>query len=257
LFEIVFLIHRPSVILQQKLPNQRLIAFPFDIESATDFAREKFEYFWSVNPGEINSYLMNRDIFSENPVDESHIRNLLMIKTAFVDEVPPANLEMCVHWARKKFQDLFYNYVLNVLHVHPIDSEVRLYSIFILSLFLLQFVFVFYQNHRGGKFWSGCKLQAPNPIEFNPKDMIHMGFIVSASNLRAHMYGIKERIDPFTCLSALADYVVPPFVPRVQYNSDFGRLFDRWDTQIPAQEFADINQLRDFLVSTLPSKSSF
>jgi hypothetical protein len=82
-----------------------------------------------------------------------------------------------------------------------------------------------------------------------------MGFIVSASNLRAQMYGIKGRVDQFTCPSILAACIVLPF-EHVPCKGNFGHLY-QWDTKIPTEEFADINQLRDYLVSTLPSESSF
>lgn len=42
---------------------------------------------------------------------------------------------------------------------------------------------------KGAKFWSPPK-RAPVPIDFDANDAVHMGYVVSAANLRAFVFGL-------------------------------------------------------------------
>jgi ubiquitin-activating enzyme E1 len=41
----------------------------------------------------------------------------------------------------------------------------------------------------GAPFWSGSK-RPPAPLDFDPDDPLHLGFVKAAANLRATNYGI-------------------------------------------------------------------
>jgi ubiquitin-activating enzyme E1 len=71
----------------------------------------------------------------------------------------------------------------------------------------------------GTKFWSGSK-RCPKALDFDLESVDsdagmrnHFDFIVAAANLRASMYGIAGNTDEAYFRKALADIIVPDFVP--------------------------------------------
>jgi ubiquitin-activating enzyme E1 len=65
----------------------------------------------------------------------------------------------------------------------------------------------------GALFWSGPK-RVPTPIVFDPKDQLHMDFIIASANLRAFNYGIKGHADKEQITVTLSNIIVPEFSPK-------------------------------------------
>ena len=80
----------------------------------------------------------------------------------------PSDFDGCIAMARNKFQKLYHNDSLQLLHVYPLD----------------------FTDPSGRPFWSLPK-RPPKDMKFDPDDIIHRNFIAAFACLKAQMYGIK------------------------------------------------------------------
>lgn len=76
-------------------------------------------------------------------------------------------LKNCLEKARKKFQSLYVNQILQLLHTYPLDKETA----------------------EGRPFWSLPK-RPPSPIDFDPTNEVHATFVGSYACLLAGIYKI-------------------------------------------------------------------
>ena len=66
---------------------------------------------------------------------------------------------------------------------------------------------------KGERFWSGNK-RCPHPLKFSVKKTVNLDFIVAASNLLAHIYGIPQTRDR-EAIAQQADQIhMPEFKPK-------------------------------------------
>ena len=105
----------------------------------------------------------------------------------------PEDFAACVGWARRRFQQCFHNSIAQLLHNFPVAQVTA----------------------AGHPFWSGSK-RAPTPLQFDPADPVHLGYIKAAANLRATNYGLEAPCwdDDASILAALQQVHVPAFAPR-------------------------------------------
>lgn len=103
----------------------------------------------------------------------------------------PLSFSACVAWARIKFEEMYNNNIQQLLFNFPKDSV----------------------TSSGQPFWSGPK-RAPEPIQFDPNDPIHMDFVVYAANLHAFNYGLKGETDREYFRKELENVIVPEFRPK-------------------------------------------
>lgn len=106
----------------------------------------------------------------------------------------PASIEDCAAWARRRFHDLYYSQICQLLHNFPLDQRMA----------------------TGEPFWSGTK-RPPTPARFDPENVLHAQFVYAATCLRAHLYGL--RLQPSHTIKAIAALAAaaptPEFAPRV------------------------------------------
>lgn len=178
---------------EKSIPQCTLHHFPNSIEHTLQWARDLFEGIYKNSADNVNSYLTN-PAFTEGLKKQSagaKLEILQTIKGCVVDE-RPSNFDQCVLWARLKFEELFNNNIQQLLFNFPRDMI----------------------TSTGTPFWSGPK-RAPTPLKFNPEDPLHMDFVVSAAQLRAVNYGIKDRTtDPKAIKTILGGVKIPDFVPK-------------------------------------------
>jgi ubiquitin-activating enzyme E1 len=179
---------------EKSIPQCTLHHFPNSIEHTLQWARDLFEGLYKNSAENTNSYLTNPQ-FVENLKKQSpgsRLELLQTVKSCLKDERAD-NFTQCVMWARLKFEELFNNNIQQLLYNFPRDMI----------------------TSTGTPFWSGPK-RAPTPIKFNPDDKLHMDFIVSAANLRAVNFGIKDRVtaDPEVIKKDLAGISIPEFKPK-------------------------------------------
>ncbi|CAM9535991.1 unnamed protein product [Discosporangium mesarthrocarpum] len=175
---------------EKSIPVCTLKNFPNQIEHTLQWSRDWFEGCFKQNAEEVNQYLSDKDYMTYlNTQHNTKLETLTRILESLEAE-RPTSYEDCVRWARTQFGKRFYNEVAQLIYNFPADSL----------------------TSSGTKFWSGAK-RPPTPVTFNAKDPLHMGFILSAANLRALNYGIKPSQDPAEHVAVLENMKVQDFVP--------------------------------------------
>lgn len=183
---------------EKSIPVCTLKNFPNQIQHTLQWARDYFEGVFKQTAEDVNAYITNPDFLKTlDSQQNTKTETLKSIQSTLVDE-RPRTFEDCVVWARLKFEDLFVNQILQLLHNFPEDQY----------------------TSSGAKFWSGSK-RCPKPVMFDMNAkceeagmMNHLDFIVSTANLRATMYGIKGRTDKEYFVNVLKNIIVPDFTPR-------------------------------------------
>ena len=138
----------------------------------------------------------------------------------------PLTFEACIVWARLKFEDLFSNTIKQLLYNFPKDSV----------------------TSQGVKFWSGPK-RPPTPEVFDPKNKLHLDFIMATANLHAYNYGLKGERDPQLFFKTLQSIKVPEFSPKQ------GVKIAVVESELN-QQGEDHNDV-DSIIKSLPAASSF
>eukprot|EP00457_Paulinella_chromatophora_P001066 gb/GEZN01001068.1/.p1 GENE.gb/GEZN01001068.1/~~gb/GEZN01001068.1/.p1 ORF type:complete len:1020 (-),score=206.38 gb/GEZN01001068.1/:214-3273(-) len=175
---------------EESIPICTLKNFPNKIEHTIQWARDAFEGWFAQGPDEVNNYLSNSNYLQELAQQpNTQLSNLETVQQYLVNE-KPILFSDCVKWARLQFQREFHDKILQLLSVFPKDST----------------------DSSGQPFWSGLK-RAPEPITWNPKDPLHLGFLIAAANLRAFNYGLKGEKDPNYFLKIVDAVKVPAFKP--------------------------------------------
>ena len=148
------------------------------------------------SPSEVNAYLEDPQAYSSNALKQADGQTKEQLEQV-VDALSKSKcstFEECIVWARKVFDDYFYNRISQLVYTFPEDAK----------------------TSNGSPFWSPPK-RFPRAIKFDCKDPTHMMFIKSASVLRAQVYQIEV---PAWChdqgeFENKADsYKTPEFSPR-------------------------------------------
>jgi len=174
---------------EKGIPICTLKNFPHAIEHTLQWARDWFEGAFTQNARDVNGYLSSQEQFLDQLAKQqnSRIETLENIRNCLVTH-RPRRFEECIEWARLEFEDKFSNQIKQLLHTFPPGTV----------------------TSTGSLFWSGTKRE-PKPIEFNPQDETHMGFIIAAANLHAFNYGLKGTFDPKAFLPTILKVNVPVF----------------------------------------------
>ncbi|PKI83669.1 E1 ubiquitin-activating enzyme [Malassezia vespertilionis] len=215
---------------EKSIPVCTLKNFPNQIEHTIQWAREQFDELFEKPAENVNQYLAQPDYIASlgaSGSDASAKQQLEQIKEYLVD-ARPQTFNACILWARLKFEENYANMIKQLLFNLPADAV----------------------TSTGQPFWSGPK-RAPTPLVFDPKDRVHMEYIIAASNLHAANYGLKGTSDPAVFANALDQIQVPPFAPRsakIQVNDSDPAPGATND----AEEGANIEEL----AASLPAPSS-
>jgi ubiquitin-activating enzyme E1 len=183
---------------EKSIPVCTLKHFPNLIEHTLQWAREWFEevfkqtaedcsYYASSSTLEEfkSSYLDNQQNMKLSTLHRMHDALVLSRPTTFSD---------CVSWARLKFEEMFSNSLLQLLHNFPLDRV----------------------TSTGAPFWGGAK-KPPSPIRFDIEDPLHFSFLRSLAGLRASSYSVEAPSDDAlegVIREAVSSTVVPPFRPK-------------------------------------------
>ncbi|MBW0490378.1 hypothetical protein O181_030093 [Austropuccinia psidii MF-1] len=175
---------------EKEAPMCTVKSFPNIIEHTIQWAKERFSEYFTKPAETVNQYLTVPNFIETlqqggNPSEQLH-----QIKEYLVDSRPTSFTD-CVRWARLKFELEFNNEIRQLLHSLPRDLITK----------------------EGVPFWSGPK-RAPDPINFNPEDPLHMTFITAAANLLAFNYGIKGDCDIDALKKTLNTVIIPEFIPK-------------------------------------------
>uniref|UniRef100_A0A7S2B3Z9 Ubiquitin-activating enzyme E1 C-terminal domain-containing protein n=1 Tax=Octactis speculum TaxID=3111310 RepID=A0A7S2B3Z9_9STRA len=174
---------------EKSIPVCTLKNFPNQIEHTLQWARDWFEGEFKQTPDDTNQYLTCAD-FAQTITQNSKIETFQRVAQSLVDE-RPITMDDCIVWARLRFEQCFNNSIRQLLHNFPADQVTT----------------------TGQQFWSGSKRQ-PVPLEFDPVDPVHLGYIKAAANLRASNYGISGTWEDTYFVRVVSNVQVPHFVPK-------------------------------------------
>jgi len=176
---------------EKSFPVCTLKNFPNQIEHTLQWARDWFEGTFKQTAEDVNRYLSEPNFVEQLAAQpNTKLDTLARVRASLVGE-RPRGLDDCAVWARLQFEELFANTARQLLHNFPRDQV----------------------TSAGVPFWSGAK-KPPTPLAFDPSDELHLGFVMSAANLRAAVYGIKGSRDAAYFQGVLPNVMVPEFVPR-------------------------------------------
>ncbi len=220
---------------EKSIPVCTLKNFPNQIQHTLQWARDYFEGIFKQSAEDTNSYLSG-ETSSSFEQQNTKLDTLKNIRKTLLDE-RPVQFEDCVVWARLKFEELFNNQILQLLHNFPEDQV----------------------TSSGTKFWSGSK-RCPKPLLFDLESKCedaemrnHLDFIVAAANLRANMYGIKGRTDEEYFRQVLGNVIVPEFTPVSGVKIAANDAEAKEETNAPVGD--NVESECDEILSQLPKAS--
>ncbi|KAH9246695.1 hypothetical protein BASA81_015744 [Batrachochytrium salamandrivorans] len=180
---------------QLDIPACTLHAYPNTFEHCLLWSRDAvFERELVYNLNEANQYLQGG--LSVHQLQQPD--KIQTIRQVIVGILPQDNVEFpftlsspntfadCVQFARLKFNEWFQIKIDLLLQQHPVNELEK----------------------EGGKFWSGKRRQAPQCVEFQSDNALHMLFIKSLAKLLALAYSIEEK-DEDDVMSILATSSLP------------------------------------------------
>ena len=177
---------------EKSIPMCTVKNFPNAIEHCIQWARELFEGLFKTQPDAVNMYLSQ-----PNYVDQllkqsaSQARETLESIRHCLVTSRPLSFDDCVVWARLQFEQNFNNQIRQLLFTFPRDAVTT----------------------TGTPFWSGPK-RAPDALQFDPENPLHLGFVKAAANLRAHVFGLKGEANAKYFKTAVMNVMVPEFTPK-------------------------------------------
>jgi len=178
---------------EKSIPICTLRNFPNAIEHTLQWARDMFEGVFS-NPATAGiDFLKDQDAYIQRvmklqgsqPYEELHT-----VYKTLVEE-KPKTFQDCVKWARFHFQELYHNFIEQMLFNFPKDQL----------------------TSSGVPFWSGPK-RCPHSLKFSTDNPTHMEYVYSAANLKAEMYGIPQVKEKSKVVEIVNMVEVPAFSPK-------------------------------------------
>lgn len=115
---------------------------------------------------------------------------------------------------------------------------------------------IFPKDHTdsaGNPFWSGPK-RAPNAINFDPSDPLHVTFVVATANLIAFTLGIKQNRDGHALAQKAAQTQVESFKPKIVKVELPGGEHNNQQQQEPAQQAEEAAQEDEAVLQMLLSQ---
>ncbi|KAJ5070782.1 hypothetical protein M0811_01763 [Anaeramoeba ignava] len=214
------------------IPLCTLHNFPNKIEHTIEWARDLFEGLFHNAPQNLVSFISDPLFLSnlEKKPTPTKIETLEQIIEDLVDN-KPETYEQCVEWARNVFEDNFHNIILQLLFMFPKDAK----------------------NSYGDPFWHGEK-RPPTEAKFDINNNVHVGFILSAANLRAQIYGIPKQKDLDKIRQIIPNSEVKKFSPRDGFKAltdDKGEV-----TEIVDETLQDEDRY-EMLLKKLPDPEKF
>ncbi|KAH9257809.1 hypothetical protein BASA81_003827 [Batrachochytrium salamandrivorans] len=178
---------------EKTIPVCTLKNFPSQIEHTLQYARDWFEGAFTQAVGDFNAYRANKTQYLKELDAQQNTKLEILETTMKLVTQRPNNFNDCLVWARFQFEDQFSNQLKQLLFNFPPDML----------------------TSTGQPFWSGTKRE-PKPLEFNPKDELHVEFCYSAAKLRAFNFGLvlEAVTTPEQAAQFLANIAVPTFVPK-------------------------------------------
>ncbi|KAJ3092989.1 SPS-sensor component ptr3, partial [Quaeritorhiza haematococci] len=211
---------------EKSIPICTLKNFPNAIEHTIQWARDLFEGAFRSPAENVNMYLSQPNFVEQTLKQSGSQKEILDNIYKFLVAEKALRFDDCIVWARLKFEENFNNTIRQLLYNFPKDAV----------------------TSSGAPFWSGPK-RAPDALNFDPENPLHMDFIITAANLHAFNYGLKGETDVEYFKKVLANVIVPEFAPKS------GVKIQVQENENVSAPSADQSEL-DTIISRLPAPAS-
>jgi ubiquitin-activating enzyme E1 len=216
---------------EKQAPMCTLHSFPHNIHHCLTYARSEFEGALEKTPAEANAFLADPASYlssAKHSSDAAAREQLEKLVEILVHE-RCTSFEDAVAWARRKFQQQFYDRVAQLTHTFPEDAR----------------------TSTGALFWSAPK-RFPKALVFDAADPSHAAFVQAGAILKSQVYGIQVpdwAADASRVASLAATVPITRFVPKenVKIETD-----PKADGRQPAPTLAEADDAAlDGLISQL------
>ncbi|XP_037388665.1 ubiquitin-like modifier-activating enzyme 6 [Pygocentrus nattereri] len=218
---------------EEEIPFCTLKSFPAVIEHTIQWARDKFESAFSHKPSMFNTFWQNHlsaeDVLQRMNLGESMEGGFQVIKLL---SRRPTHWEHCLALARLKFDKYFKRKALQLLHSFPLDTRLK----------------------DGSLFWQSPK-RPPSPLEFDVKDSLHFGFVVSTARLFAEIYNVpysEKNLCYDAVSSVLTEVKIPEYRPAEKHieTDETAKKPDQLKLTVSSEEEREaISQLEEVITS--------
>lgn len=132
------------------------------------WARDLFEGIFKTPAENVNMYLTQPTFVESILKQTGNHKEIFESINSFLVAAKSVSFAMCVELARIKFEDLFSSTIKQLLYNFPVDSL----------------------TSTGTPFWSGPK-RAPDIMNFDASNSLHLDFVMYGANLNAFNFGIE------------------------------------------------------------------
>ncbi|KAM9813902.1 ubiquitin-like modifier-activating enzyme 1 [Neosynchiropus ocellatus] len=230
---------RPAPGSSEEYPLCTLKNFPNRIEHTLQWARDQFEGLFKRTPESVNLFVRDLPGFMKRISDlgDSEALEILdgvrrSVSGAQSGGQCPAHWDDCVQWARQKWQTLYHDDILQILHLFPPEQR----------------------TESGVPFWSGSK-KCPRPLTFDPDESTHLDYVVAAANLYAQIHNLQGSADRPSIRTTLEKVHVPSFTPSssVKIHLTDQEMEEEKAKDSDETEKARLEELKGLLASLRPS----
>ena len=208
---------------EESIPMCTLRNFPNQIEHTIEWGRDKFNSLFTDRCSDVIVYLENPEKYlselKSNNTISGQVDALTLVKS-LVDIKTEGSFEACVRFAVKQFADNFTNSIAQLLHIFPKD----------------------YKDKDGHPFWSGPK-RAPDVVELDPKDDLHLHYISACANLIAFNVGIPQNRNKDEISEIASKIELPKFEPKSNVKIQTEEDEKKEEDTKAAEDNADIEEI--------------
>jgi ubiquitin-activating enzyme E1 len=179
---------------EESIPMCTLRNFPNQIEHTIEWGRDQFNTIFTDRANDTSAFLENPSKYLKELKDNNTLsgqNEALTLIDEMIDIAASGKFEDCVEYACKKFAKNFTNSIKQLLHIFPKD----------------------YVDKDGHPFWSGPK-RAPDVVELDPSDPLHLHFISACANLIAFNTGITQNRNKEEIAEMARNVKLPVFTPK-------------------------------------------
>ncbi|CAI2378865.1 unnamed protein product [Moneuplotes crassus] len=212
---------------EESIPMCTLRNFPNQIEHTIEWGRDQFNTLFTDRANDVIAFLESPDQYlkelKENNTVSGQIDALQLIND-LIDIQISGSFDACVEFACKKFAQNFTNAIKQLLHIFPKD----------------------YVDKDGHPFWSGPK-RAPDVVELDTTDDLHVHFISACANLYAFNAGIPQNRDKGDIAKIASKVDLPTFTPKtgvkIQVEENEEENKEEPSGDVPIEEIETLNKL--------------
>jgi len=155
---------------EKEAPMCTVHSFPHNIDHTLVWARSEFEGMFDVGPKDVQKFLRDPSKYLEEARASKDVQTKQTLERCLgllEAGARPESYEDCIAFARNKFQEHFWNAVVQLTTTFPEDAV----------------------TSTGSPFWSPPK-RFPRPLALNPADEFTRNFLRGVANLKALVHGV-------------------------------------------------------------------